>query len=420
MRRVDPDAVLLDGAGHNAHWEDPAAVWSLCADSRRDRRSRASLSAESARDRRSRRRSVDDAEADAPGAGRLLRCPAVDRRLRLTGPATRADGRMPLVSVTGTCGIRRSSGSRATRTCPRVLAGDLRQRLAAVLLTAPHGAVVEPQDGRRPVATGDPARRPTTGAIAPHRSGVLACREQGGPPRPPDRHRRATRSLGTSPLSVTAPARTWRDLAAVLQPPALLAVTDQLLAGGCTSAALQEQLDRRPSGRGSRPGADGSAASLTVVAGSPMESVLRWLLHEAGVPHPTCSTSSGRLSPCSIAGPRLARPKGAGRVRRRRSTGIGGCFVEDLRRQNALVAAGWTVLRFSSADVLGRPDEVIAAILRAAPRLRSAISHGLAPQGVRDRRRRRGGRPGLRAERGRSGGRPVGSAAWHGWSSTSS
>jgi pimeloyl-ACP methyl ester carboxylesterase len=29
MRRVDPDAVLIDGAGHNAHWEDPAAAWSL-------------------------------------------------------------------------------------------------------------------------------------------------------------------------------------------------------------------------------------------------------------------------------------------------------------------------------------------------------------------------------------------------------
>ena len=29
MRRVDPDAVLLDGAGHNAHWEAPAAVWKL-------------------------------------------------------------------------------------------------------------------------------------------------------------------------------------------------------------------------------------------------------------------------------------------------------------------------------------------------------------------------------------------------------
>jgi pimeloyl-ACP methyl ester carboxylesterase len=29
MRRVDPHAVLIDGAGHNAHWEDPAAVYSL-------------------------------------------------------------------------------------------------------------------------------------------------------------------------------------------------------------------------------------------------------------------------------------------------------------------------------------------------------------------------------------------------------
>jgi pimeloyl-ACP methyl ester carboxylesterase len=29
MRRIDPDAVLLDGAGHNAHWEFPEAVWSL-------------------------------------------------------------------------------------------------------------------------------------------------------------------------------------------------------------------------------------------------------------------------------------------------------------------------------------------------------------------------------------------------------
>ncbi|MGY1668035.1 alpha/beta fold hydrolase [Geodermatophilus sp. SYSU D00696] len=33
MRRVDPDAVLLEGAGHNAHWEDPDAVWRLVVDS---------------------------------------------------------------------------------------------------------------------------------------------------------------------------------------------------------------------------------------------------------------------------------------------------------------------------------------------------------------------------------------------------
>ena len=29
MRRIDPEARLIPGAGHNAHWEDPGAVWSL-------------------------------------------------------------------------------------------------------------------------------------------------------------------------------------------------------------------------------------------------------------------------------------------------------------------------------------------------------------------------------------------------------
>ncbi|WP_089304094.1 endonuclease domain-containing protein [Geodermatophilus pulveris] len=40
-------------------------------------------------------------------------------------------------------------------------------------------------------------------------------------------------------------------------------------------------------------------------------------------------------------------------------------FVNDLRRHNRLVAAGWTVLRFTSADVLGRPAGVVAEIRRA-------------------------------------------------------
>jgi pimeloyl-ACP methyl ester carboxylesterase len=26
---ADPDAVLIDGAGHNAHWEAPEEVWRL-------------------------------------------------------------------------------------------------------------------------------------------------------------------------------------------------------------------------------------------------------------------------------------------------------------------------------------------------------------------------------------------------------
>ena len=29
MQRIDPSARVIAGVGHNAHWEDPAAVWSL-------------------------------------------------------------------------------------------------------------------------------------------------------------------------------------------------------------------------------------------------------------------------------------------------------------------------------------------------------------------------------------------------------
>jgi very-short-patch-repair endonuclease len=37
-------------------------------------------------------------------------------------------------------------------------------------------------------------------------------------------------------------------------------------------------------------------------------------------------------------------------------------FVRDLRRQNEIVLAGWRILRFSSADVLGRPRSVLRSV----------------------------------------------------------
>ena len=167
---------------------------------------------------------------------------------------------------------------------------------------------------------------------------------------------------------MTTPDRTWRDLAMVLAPAALLAVTDQLLAMGCTILDLQEQLARRPSGRGSAR----ARAVLPVAdprAESPMESVLRWLLHAAGLPRPVLQheirDTGGRLiGRADLAWPdRKVLVEFDGEIHRERDV-----FVNDLRRQNQLVAAGWVVLRFSSADVLGRPDEVIAEIRRALDR----------------------------------------------------
>ena len=40
-------------------------------------------------------------------------------------------------------------------------------------------------------------------------------------------------------------------------------------------------------------------------------------------------------------------------------------FQRDRARHNALVLAGWTVLRFTWSDVTGRPDRVVAEIRRA-------------------------------------------------------
>jgi hypothetical protein len=43
-------------------------------------------------------------------------------------------------------------------------------------------------------------------------------------------------------------------------------------------------------------------------------------------------------------------------------------FQEDRRRQNVLVAAGWTVLRFTWADLVERPQQVLAMIASALSR----------------------------------------------------
>ena len=174
-----------------------------------------------------------------------------------------------------------------------------------------------------------------------------------------------TRRLG---FPVSTPERTWRDLAGVLQHAALLAVTDQVLARWCSTDDLRRQLERRPGGRGSAR----ARAVLPVanpLAESPMESVLRWLVHEAGLPEPVLQhvvrDDEGRFAGrADLAWPdRRVLVEFDGDLHRERSA-----FVNDLRRQNRLVAAGWMVLRFSSADVLGRPNEVIAAIKAALGR----------------------------------------------------
>jgi hypothetical protein len=249
---------------------------------------------------------------------------------------------------------------------PRGEDDDMRSRLPAILMTAPPGAVISHQTA----AALWRVEIPLVGTDGPaHLTVPVGSKARNRADR--RLHRAALRADEVERrwgMPVTTPARTWRDLAAVLEPAALLAVTDQLLDVLCLSADLERALTRAPSGRGAA-----RCRRVLVVADpavdSPMESVTRWLLHEAGLPRPTLQhrvlDDRGRqIGFGDMAWPeRKVLVEFDGNVHRERRV-----FVDDLRRQNRLVLEGWVVLRFSSADVLGRPQEVVAAVRRALGR----------------------------------------------------
>lgn len=281
---------------------------------------------------------------------------------RISGPIDRAGARAGGVTDWHLRHLQIVRSSRDTY-LPAAMAGDLRARVAAVLLGAPDSAVVSHltaaalrglevplvRDDGRVHLTVPPATRIRSRADRQvHCTAVPAWQVA--------RH-------GGVPL--TSPGRTWRDLAAVLPPAALLAVTDQMLARRYPPGAFQRVLDDARGVRGVRTARE-VLALADPLAGSPMESVLRWPVHEAGLPAPVLRhvvRGTGRefLGRVDLAWPeQRVLVEFDGDVHRERRV-----FVDDLRRQNGLVLAGWVVLRFSSADVLGRPAWVVATIRRA-------------------------------------------------------
>ena len=155
------------------------------------------------------------------------------------------------------------------------------------------------------------------------------------------------------------------DVAAHLPPGALLALTDQMLARGFPADEFPRILDRSRGRRGVAR-ARSVLPCADALAGSPMESVLRWLLHEAGLPRPLLQyvvrdSTGGWLGQVDLAWPEhRVVVEFDGEVHRERHV-----FVKDLRRQNGIVLAGWQMLRFTSADVLGRPTAVMRGIADA-------------------------------------------------------
>jgi hypothetical protein len=299
---------------------------------------------------------VDSAGGAGRSLGTLLGMPTPPVPPRVHGPL---DRRGALAAGITDWHLRHSDVRRSSRDTylPRV--SDELQRIRAVLLGAPEGAVLSHLTAARlwglevPLVAQD---QPVHLTVAPY------VRR---------RHRRdrrihvsavpAAETRRRHGVMVTSPSRTWIDLAAVVPPAALLAVTDQMLARAYPreefSAVLARSAGRRGVAAARRVAPYGDA-----LAGSPMESVLRWLIVEAGLPRPVLQhvvRNAGRfLGRVDLAWPeQRVMVEFDGDVHRDRRV-----FVDDLRRQNGLVLAGWTVLRFSSADVLGRPEQVLAAI----------------------------------------------------------
>lgn len=247
---------------------------------------------------------------------------------------------------------------------PRSIADEIDTRIAAVLMNSPADAVVSHVSAAALWRLEIPLMQDERVHITVSTGSAVRARADRAVHRSPLTPEEITR---TRRVPITTPARTWRDLAAILARPALLAVTDQLLAAGCSREELGGQLELRPTGRGA------ARAREVLPLGDPraesvMESWTRWLVHDARLPMPDL-----QVDVQSVGGVFVGRAdflwadkkvivEFDGDHHRERKV-----FVEDLRRQNGLVAAGWTILRFSSADVLGRPDYVIATI-RAALR----------------------------------------------------
>lgn len=171
-------------------------------------------------------------------------------------------------------------------------------------------------------------------------------------------------------LAVTTPVRTAYDLTRRLSLVDAVATADSLArAAGFTVADLRTMMVRH---RGSRWKLRLPACLelMNPAAESLMESRLRVDMVIRGVPAPVCQFPVYGRDAGFIARLDMAYPWAKVGVEydgaHHRDAGT---QAHDLRRLNALAALGWTVLRYSAADLYQRPDQIaaeVSAALRAA------------------------------------------------------
>ena len=149
-------------------------------------------------------------------------------------------------------------------------------------------------------------------------------------------HRRSISDVVTvRELSATTLAHTFAELRRQLQPVEVLILAD---------AALRLGLGRFD--------------DLAEPAESPMETRLRWLLIQAGLPRPEvqANLSFGRADLFYRAAQLVIEYDGGNHRDR---------LVDDDRRQNALVEAGYKLLRYTAPDVYQRSELIVTQVRKA-------------------------------------------------------
>lgn len=165
-------------------------------------------------------------------------------------------------------------------------------------------------------------------------------------------------------LRVTAPERTLGDLAGILPPDVVDDVVESALRLGLTTdMRVLERLRRRP----------GSAALREILTargpgrprGSTLEGQFLRLVRDAGLPlpirqHELRVADDRYFLDFAYPDRRVAIELDGLEKRTARSA-----VEKELARQNALVLAGWTMLRFTKSVLVGRPTWVVGCLVRA-------------------------------------------------------
>jgi hypothetical protein len=159
-------------------------------------------------------------------------------------------------------------------------------------------------------------------------------------------------------LRATALSRTLRDLCLRRPPVEALIAIDMAMRARLTDRATLHRYcgDAHPGSGRLR-----ALSAIAAPADSPMETRLRWLLLQAGLPKPQVQAELvdgdghfvGRVD-LYYPSARLALEYDGENHRDR--------MVEDNRRQNLLLSAGYHLLRFSAADIFRRPEVVVALV----------------------------------------------------------